>query len=729
MSAGGFVICFYPTLMDINYKTYLHLCILKLLLTHKTGKLFFEYVPVLSDDGRTVQVVHKDNPEDMPYRFTALYVYDSFQPQEYDTIEEEPSQEPVYVGPAAGVFDDAEQDEESGSAPVRHFTEENYYEVTALGGGKYKITSVVSEEFLNSPDTVYPVTIDPSFTGSDSNAQDTFVWRIAGGTTNANYNLDYLRFGRKDGADMISYFRFNSLPTIPYNANITDARLKFTFRSGQTSGADGVCMIVQDHQWYESSLSWANQPYGEWGYSSSHNNYQYYNFYVKPFVEMWYNGSVPNYGVDFTYGTMINDYNSCVSSEGETNRAPSLTITYSTATTLPSGWSAGCDYYIRNYNSGKYLQGGSSVNSSVTQYTFTGASNQRWKLVNDGYGWFNLVPQSNTALRLDIMNGYDVNGTDLQLYSANNSSAQRFRIYSNGDGTVRIQPECSYISETQPGVNTERVLEVTNSSHSDGAQVQIWKYSGGNQMKWVFERVDTAKYSRAISSTPIHSARQAAWELSESEYNCWPASSKSNYYGWNTVARDAALAAINTTALGQAAAVSFAFPNGSDMLFHYLLEVGTPITVDFKYINNHWDFAWERRTLWLNEALAAAETLGVQGKTITFYSKSEEGNTPPGGAMNDYILCFNKYYTHIKCVVSKTSTSAYQATIYYYMEDIYDWDPTQENKVGLISQRDLWELHHGGFCKAYKVNGMNTIQVSWSTGQRIGNGAAMQDIS
>ena len=287
-----------------------------------------EYIPVLSDDGLTIRVVHKDDPTDVKYQFTPLYVYDSYQPQDFDTIQAEPPKEPVYVGPAAGTPGEAEPEEDDAPAPVRHFTEENHYEVTPLGNGKYQITSVVSEEFLNSPDTVYPVTIDPAFTGSNSNAQDTFVWKNEGSKTNTNGSLDYLRFGRKDGGDMISYFRFNSLPTLPNNVNITDARLKFTFRSGQTSGANGVCMIVTDNQWYENTLSWANQPYGDWGFSSSHNNYQYYDFYVCPFVEMWYYGGYSNFGVDFTYANMINDYNSCVSTEGEAHRAPTLTIIY-----------------------------------------------------------------------------------------------------------------------------------------------------------------------------------------------------------------------------------------------------------------------------------------------------------------------------------------------------------------------------------------------------------------
>ena len=314
-----------------------------IVLKENVGKNRFEfifesnnYLPILSEDKTVIKVVDKDNPFDIKYQFAELYVYDSYQPQEYDTIENEPSQTPIFVGSAAGVPKESDAND-TGDVGVnentfRHYTEDNYYELTQLADGKYKITSVVSATFLNDPNTIYPVIIDPSVSsvGSNSTAQDTFVWQNEPNNA-GNGSLTYLRFGQISGGNIHAYYRFSQLPALPASVNITDATLKFTFRSGTTTGANGVCMIVSDHQWDESSLTWNNQPYGEWGYGSSHNNFQYYNFYVKPFVEMWYYGGYPNYGVNFTYDVMIDDYNSVVSTEGDAARAPKLTITYSTA--------------------------------------------------------------------------------------------------------------------------------------------------------------------------------------------------------------------------------------------------------------------------------------------------------------------------------------------------------------------------------------------------------------
>lgn len=287
-----------------------------------------EYVPVLSEDKKTIAVVSKDAPKDVKYTFTSLYVYDSYKSDEIVATDNEVSKTPVH---RKDLENNKDTVAESTEQPIRHFTEDNHYEIVALDDKTYRITSVVSKDFLDNPNTVYPVIIDPTFGGTNSTAQDAYVWQNAPST---NYgSLDYLRFGKSGGGEMSAFFKFTTLPTLPDHANITDATLKFTFRSGQTTGANGACYFV-NNLWTESSVTWNNRPYGEWGYTSSHNNFQYYNFYVRPFVEMWYYGGYAYLGVEVTYDTMINDYNSVVSSEGDAARAPTLTYSYSTPPTV-----------------------------------------------------------------------------------------------------------------------------------------------------------------------------------------------------------------------------------------------------------------------------------------------------------------------------------------------------------------------------------------------------------
>ena len=290
-----------------------------IILDKYTGQNRFEFtfrsdthIPILTDNGTNILVADKNNPEKVEYRFLSLYAYDSYDP--------------------------AKDSEQQGS-DFRHMNEDLHYELADNEDGTYTITVVVPEDYLTHPEIVYPVTIDPSVTrvSSNSNAQDTF---IDAGSPNSysNGNLDYIRFGKVNGHKNFGYHRFTSLPSLPSGAKITSAYLKFTFRSGQTtpaasSGIKFWTLQVTAHQWYESSLTWNNQPYGNSGpytsFTYSGSRLDYVNANITSIVQSWYNGS-PNYGIDFTYSNEdYNDYNSVVSSEGEASRAPVLTINYS----------------------------------------------------------------------------------------------------------------------------------------------------------------------------------------------------------------------------------------------------------------------------------------------------------------------------------------------------------------------------------------------------------------
>ena len=89
---------------------------------------------------------------------------------------------------------------------------------------------------------------------------------------------------------------------------------------------------MTNRQWNESDITWDTQPYGTNGYTSTDHECQYYEFEMTEFVRGWHNGSIPNYGVDFTYTNEThNDYNSAYSSEGNSSKAPKLEITYTIA--------------------------------------------------------------------------------------------------------------------------------------------------------------------------------------------------------------------------------------------------------------------------------------------------------------------------------------------------------------------------------------------------------------
>lgn len=438
-----------------------------IILDEYTGQNKFEFVfrsethiPILADNGTFIWIANKNTPKEPEYRFLSLYAYDSYDPAAHGTIK---------------------------GSTFRHMNEELYYELTSNADGSYTVTIGVPDEYLTHPEVVYPVTIDPSIVqvSSNSNAEDTFV-NEATPTAKNNWNLDYIRFGKVNGYKNFGYHRFTTLPSLPNGANITSAKLKFTFRSGQNTPASSTgvkigVLQVESKQWYESTITWANQPYGTSGplvnivYNGSYLNY--FNADITDMFCDWYGVVSANCGVDFTYNNEeYNDYNSVVSSEGDASRAPKLTINY-TVYGSTSGIIDGQTYYIRNLYSRMYLEADSSLNSAVVQNAFHGNSNQQWKVVYQGNGLYKLYNQFAGYIGdkccLDLASKYD---DAIDVYYDTEYDWVLFNLIPNGDGSIRIQNYWPKGDDVVAVKNTSALSAVCNT-----------QWTGSSEQKWVFE--------------------------------------------------------------------------------------------------------------------------------------------------------------------------------------------------------------------------------------------------
>ena len=425
------------------------------------------YDLALSEDGTAIYVVDKtfegdrSDPANAAYIVNPLYVYDSYR-------------EALKAG-----------EEVSADNNARHFSEDGHYVLTPQEDGSIVITAVVSEEFLNNPSTVYPVVVDPSFSNNTSAGfiDDTYISQSA---PSSNYSTaDYMRFGNYNGGKCYGMVKFPNMMSLPPNAEILNAQLKLTFRSGQTSGAIGEVYRIST-PWNSSSTTWANSPSWVGGYNitSWHNGFSYYEFQVGPIVRGWYDGSYSNNGFLFKYkDETINDYNSVCSFEcGEPARMPKLTIEYRIASAPVYGPTDGIEdhnvYFIRSAYSNRYLDTHATNTTNVVQYGFMGDNTQRWRISYQGDGYYSFAPMDRPNYRLSVQNGTDANSANVNIsqYSSGEST-QLFRIISNGNGTYRIQPK----------ISSTRVLDVTGPSLADNANIQLWTYSGVPQQQWWLE--------------------------------------------------------------------------------------------------------------------------------------------------------------------------------------------------------------------------------------------------
>lgn len=143
--------------------------------------------------------------------------------------------------------------------------------------------------------------------------------------------------------------------------------------------------------------------------------------------------------------------------------------------TLSDGW-----YYIKNTNSGKYLQttgnaGGNSVNVEIG--TGSGAAGQKWYLTNAGGGYVTL--KNGFGYMLDVQYGANADGTNIQTYSANGADAQMFMLQKTSAANV-------YGITTKVSKDT-KALDVYNFGKSDGTNVCQWQYNATSNQTWTFE--------------------------------------------------------------------------------------------------------------------------------------------------------------------------------------------------------------------------------------------------
>ncbi|MFF5085136.1 RICIN domain-containing protein [Actinoplanes sp. NPDC000266] len=91
----------------------------------------------------------------------------------------------------------------------------------------------------------------------------------------------------------------------------------------------------------------------------------------------------------------------------------------------------------------------------------------------DPAAWYPVVSK-NSAKCVDARSAGTVNGTPIQQYACNSSTAQQYQFTPTDSGYVRIANRG----------NAAQVLDVTNVSTADNAKIQTWSYGGGANQQW-----------------------------------------------------------------------------------------------------------------------------------------------------------------------------------------------------------------------------------------------------
>ncbi len=177
-------------------------------------------------------------------------------------------------------------------------------ELVEANNGTASAKVVVDEEWVNDPDRVFPVTIDPVVTiGATAD-----TWAQAGSTV-AHATSSYLRAGVTGGAYSRSYLKFNHFFDVYTNSEgfkIQSATLGLlnNYSGSCTAASRWVRRVTQD--WNETTLVWTNKPTSTdtgkvnntttFGASGCPDNWL--NYDVTGIVDYWSTTPGSNYGFE-----------------------------------------------------------------------------------------------------------------------------------------------------------------------------------------------------------------------------------------------------------------------------------------------------------------------------------------------------------------------------------------------------------------------------------------------
>lgn len=147
-------------------------------------------------------------------------------------------------------------------------------------------------------------------------------------------------------------------------------------------------------------------------------------------------------------------------------------------------------YEIVNVNSGKALDvrnGVAENNAIAQQYSRNNSQAQRWFIRDSGAGYYLQSALGNWVL--DLSGGNTANGAAIRLYTPNGTASQLF-VVSSSD--VNIATGVSMIITSV--ANKKLVTDVTGASTANGARVQLYSSNNTNAQKYRFESIGNGTY-------------------------------------------------------------------------------------------------------------------------------------------------------------------------------------------------------------------------------------------
>ncbi|MCI7448603.1 MAG: RICIN domain-containing protein [Blautia sp.] len=157
-------------------------------------------------------------------------------------------------------------------------------------------------------------------------------------------------------------------------------------------------------------------------------------------------------------------------------------------------------YYIRDQYSGHYMEvQGQSTPPAVQLHAFTGAADQKWKVIDCKNGYINLEAQSSPGRMLDLIDNSQSDGAVIQIHGSNNHDAQKWKLHPNQDGSYQLS--CKGTGDKKGPSNWAQ-------STAEGQAVLSYPLAEGRRYQnWHFEPADEGTISAVPEDGKVYYLR------------------------------------------------------------------------------------------------------------------------------------------------------------------------------------------------------------------------------
>ena len=381
-------------------------------------------------------------------------------------------------------------------ATGKHLSEAITYDLKETGDSAWLLTMTVDPDYLKDPETVYPVTIDPSYSWSGGSAvYDVYVLSKSTYADMNFYNSTTTgMFAGKTNANGCerTYISFDGLAGKIKEKSVVSAKLVVYESGGGTSGE-----TVQAHAvkaaWNKSTLTWNNRPgYNATALSSFTNNATANHKGTLDITS--YARSVAKGSAD--YGIMLRTKDEAVSKyaklygsrHSSASYRPKLTVTYIERPTEASSVTLASRWMKKNAALKVTWAGIESTALKGIQYRIASMSDDGKQYVNE-----QLVPyNSNPAI------GKTSSGT--ASVSTSSLGEGCFRFYVRGQdqyGTTGTGKGVTFVLDgTAPTLSQASISPATSaSSYSNQAPTITWSNAADKYLKQVQYSLDGGSYA------------------------------------------------------------------------------------------------------------------------------------------------------------------------------------------------------------------------------------------